>query len=73
MASVLSPSHRIPRFLSRRVRHPHQLRHNAATYIRKEFGLDTARIILGHRSAVITEVYAELDQQKALEAVVRVG
>ncbi len=44
-----------------------------ATYIRKEFGLDTARIILGHRSAVITEVYAELDQQKALEAIVRVG
>lgn len=53
--------------------HPHQLRHNAATYLRKEFGLDTARIILGHRSAVITEVYAEMDQQKAMEAVVRVG
>ena len=33
----------------------------------------TARIILGHRSAAITEVYAELDQQKAMEASVRVG
>ena len=55
------------------VRHPHQLRHNAATFLRKEFGLETARIILGHRSAAITEVYAELDQQKALEAIVRVG
>jgi integrase len=53
--------------------HPHQLRHNAATYLRKEFGLETARIILGHRSAAITEVYAELDQQKAMEAIVRVG
>ncbi|MCI0499013.1 MAG: tyrosine-type recombinase/integrase [Planctomycetales bacterium] len=53
--------------------HPHQLRHNAATFLRKEFGLETARIILGHRSAVITEVYAELDQQKALEAIVKVG
>ncbi|MEN6385747.1 MAG: tyrosine-type recombinase/integrase [Phycisphaerales bacterium] len=53
--------------------HPHQLRHNAATFLRKEFGIDTARIILGHRSAVITEVYAEMDQQKAMEAVVRVG
>ena len=31
------------------------------------------RIILGHRSAAITEVYAELDQQKAIEAIVRVG
>ena len=45
--------------------HPHQLRHNAATNLRKEFGLEAARIILGHRSAAITEVYAELDQQKA--------
>ena len=53
--------------------HPHQLRHNAATFLRKEFGLETARIILGHRSAAITEVYAELDQQKAMEAIVKVG
>jgi integrase len=53
--------------------HPHQLRHNAATFLRKKFGLETARIILGHRSAVITEVYAEMDQQKAMEAIVRVG
>jgi integrase len=53
--------------------HPHQLRHNAATLLRKEFGLETARIILGHRSAVITEVYAEQDKEKALEAIVRVG
>jgi integrase len=53
--------------------HPHQLRHNDATYIRKEFGLDTARVILGHRSAAVTEVYAELDQQKAMEAIVKVG
>ncbi|HBG27609.1 MAG: hypothetical protein A2Y10_15775 [Planctomycetes bacterium GWF2_41_51] len=52
--------------------HRHQLRHNAATFLRKEFVIDTARIILGHRSAVITEVYAEMDQQKAMEAVVRV-
>ncbi len=53
--------------------HPHQLRHNAATFLHKEFGLETARIILGHRSAAITEVYAELDQQKALEAIGQVG
>ena len=53
--------------------HPHQLRHNAATFLRKEFGLETARIILGHRSSAITEVYAEMDQQKALEVIMRVG
>ena len=35
--------------------------------------LETARIILGHRSAAITEVYAELDQKKATEAIVKVG
>jgi integrase len=29
--------------------HPHQLRHNAATWLRKEFGLDVARVVLGHR------------------------
>jgi len=53
--------------------HPHQLRHNAATFLRKEFGLETARIILGHRSAAITTIYAEADQQKAIEAMLKVG
>jgi len=53
--------------------HPHQLRHNAATFLRKGFGLETARIILGHRSSAITEVYAEQDQQKAMEAIIKVG
>ena len=28
--------------------HPHQLRHTAATEIRKRFGLEATRIILGH-------------------------
>jgi integrase len=53
--------------------HPHQLRHNAATELRKEFGLEAARIILGHRSAAITEVYAEEDKQKAIEAIAKAG
>jgi integrase len=53
--------------------HPHQLRHAAATFLRKEFGLDAARIILGHRSPSITEVYAELDKAKALEVMGRIG
>jgi hypothetical protein len=38
-----------------------------------EFQSKTTPIILGHRSAAITEAYAELDQQKAMEAIVRVG
>jgi integrase len=53
--------------------HPHQLRHNAATWLRKEFGLDVARVILGHRSASITEVYAEIDRERAIAVMERVG
>jgi len=53
--------------------HPHQLRHNAATELRKEFGLEAARIILGHRSAVMTQVYAEQDERQAIEAIMKVG
>ena len=52
--------------------HPHQLRHNAATQLRKEFGLDVARAVLGHSSPEATEIYAELDQTKAAEAMERV-
>ena len=50
-----------------------QLRHNAATFIRKEFGLDAARVILGHKSAAITEVYAEMDREKAVAVIGRIG
>jgi integrase len=53
--------------------HPHQLRHNAATHLRREFGLDVARVILGHRSPVVTEIYAEVDAAKAREVMSRVG
>ncbi|MGP0070012.1 MAG: tyrosine-type recombinase/integrase [Isosphaeraceae bacterium] len=53
--------------------HPNQLRHNAATRLRREFGLDVTRAVLGHSSPVVTEVYAELDQAKAAEAMARIG
>ncbi|MBL8800282.1 MAG: site-specific integrase [Planctomycetia bacterium] len=52
---------------------PHQLRHNKATEIRREAGLDAARAVLGHRSPAITEVYAELDIAKAAEVMERLG
>jgi integrase len=52
---------------------PNQLRHNAGTRLRREFGLDTARAVLGHSTPVVTEVYAELDGAKAAEAMERVG
>jgi integrase len=53
--------------------HPHQLRHTAATRIRREYGLDIARAILGHRSPQITELYAELDTAHAAEVMRRLG
>lgn len=53
--------------------HPHQLRHNAATELRRQFGIELARIILGHSSAVTTEIYAEADSAKAREIIGIVG
>ncbi len=52
---------------------PHRLRHNAATNIRKEFGLEAAQVILGHSHANITELYAELDEGKAIQAMLSMG
>ena len=53
--------------------HPNQLRHSAATRLRREFGLDVARAVLGHSTPVVTEVYAELDGAKAAETMGRIG
>jgi integrase len=53
--------------------HPHQLRHTAATVIRQKYGLELARIILGHATAFTTEIYAEVDQQRAMEVMAQLG
>ncbi|MBX3361135.1 MAG: hypothetical protein KF705_06805 [Phycisphaeraceae bacterium] len=54
--------------------HPHQLRHLAATEIRREFGLEAAALALGHASAALTDqVYAERDERKVVEVVRRFG
>lgn len=54
--------------------HPYQLRHSAATNIRRQFGLEAAQIALGHSSALVTEaVYAERDMQKAVDVMLRIG
>jgi integrase len=49
------------------------LRHAKATEIRREAGLDAARVVLGRRSPQVTEVYAELDVMKAAEVMERLG
>ena len=52
---------------------PNQLRHAAATRIRKECGLDAARAVLGHTSTDVTEVYAQLDQRKSQQVMAELG
>jgi integrase len=53
--------------------HPHQCRHNAGTALRKEFGIEVARIILGHQEMNTTEIYAEVDRQQAMEVISKIG
>jgi integrase len=53
--------------------HPHQLRHNAGTLLRKEYGIEVAKIVLGHATLSATQVYAERDLEKAREVMSRIG
>lgn len=54
--------------------HPHRLRHNAGTAIRRAFGLEAAQLVLGHSSAQITDaVYADRDHTKVVEIMKRIG
>jgi integrase len=53
--------------------HPHQLRHTFATLVRKQFGLDHAQKALGHSHAAITERYAAVALEKAIEVAQVIG
>ena len=53
--------------------HPHQLRHTAATAIRKRFGLETLRVILGHEDVRATQFYAEDDRSRGVEVMRLIG
>jgi integrase len=52
---------------------PNQLRHSAATEIRKRFGLEAAQTVLGHSKADVTQVYAERDYALAARVAREVG
>lgn len=52
---------------------PNQLRHLAATEIRKAFGLEAAQVILGHSQANVTQVYAERDAEKGRAVAREIG
>jgi integrase len=52
---------------------PNQLRHSAATEIRRRFGLEAAQVVLGHSGANVTEVYAERDFELAMSVAKEIG
>ena len=49
------------------------LHRDAATEAGRKFRPKATRIIFGHRSAVMTEVYAERDEQEAIAAIMKAG
>jgi integrase len=53
--------------------HPHQLRHSAATEIRKRFGIEAAQHVLGHATLNVTEIYAEKNAEAARQVAAMIG
>jgi integrase len=52
---------------------PLQLRHTAATKIRAEFGVEAAKVILGHLKVETTQIYAERDLDNAEKIMAQIG
>lgn len=48
--------------------HPYQLRHTAGTLVREALGPESAQALLGHSNIRMTEHYAKVAEQKAIEA-----
>lgn len=52
---------------------PNQIRHAAATRVRREMGLEAAQVHLGHAKADVTQIYAEANLELAREIALKVG
>lgn len=52
---------------------PNQLRHNAGTRFRRRYGLEVARVLLGHKKVETTQIYAEQNRKKAFKAIRKLG
>ena len=52
---------------------PNQLRHTKGTELRQRYGIEAARIVLGHSNTKTTEIYAERDLKKAKEIMQQIG
>jgi integrase len=44
-----------------------------ATRLRKEFGIDVAQVVLGHKTLDVTQVYAEKNVASAQKVMLKVG
>lgn len=53
--------------------HSHQLRHAFATRARQRFGIEAARVTLGHKDPGITLTYAERDLENARTVIAEIG
>ena len=53
--------------------HPHQLRHTCASEMRKQFGVEAVRALLGHSCVDTTELYAQIDSEQARRIAAAVG
>ena len=52
---------------------PHWLRHNAATRLREQYGLEVAQVMLGHAKADMTQLYAQKNIVLAKKVAAKVG
>jgi site-specific recombinase XerD len=52
---------------------PNQLRHSMATEVRRRYGLEAVQVVLGHATANVTQIYAELDLGLAARIMREVG
>jgi integrase len=52
---------------------PNQLRHSAATEIRRRFGLEGSQAVLGHSELGTAQIYAEVDQTTAYRIMSEIG
>ncbi|QDV36365.1 tyrosine-type recombinase/integrase [Tautonia plasticadhaerens] len=52
---------------------PHQLRHAAASEIRRRYGLEASQAVLGHVELGTTQIYAEVDRSRARQVMIEAG
>ena len=52
---------------------PLQLRHSAATRLRRDYGLEAAQVLLGHKTLTVTQVYAAKNVEAAQRVMSEAG